>query len=108
MVRLQAKIRAPQFAGLLLLVAGILSYHVRELLICWLFFALLFASLALVFLCGVLACHAGKHAIHWAQTAAQPAPVVVLASGELASHSSQPSQSSGVLLVTEITLPHSL
>lgn len=65
LVRLQAKICAPQFAGLLLLVAGILSYQVRELLICWLLFAALFASMALAILSSVLAWHAAKYSIHW-------------------------------------------
>jgi hypothetical protein len=65
LVRLQAKICAPQFAGLLLLVAGILSYQVRVLLICWLLFAALFASMALAILSSVLAWHAAKYSIHW-------------------------------------------
>lgn len=69
LVRLQAEIRAPQFAGLFLLVAGVLSYEsyeVRELLICWLLFALLFASIALAILGSMLACRAGKYLIYWA------------------------------------------
>jgi hypothetical protein len=46
---------------------GLYSYHVRELLVCWLFFSPLFVLLALVIL-GVLACYAGKYATHGAST----------------------------------------
>jgi hypothetical protein len=69
LVRLQARIRAPQFAGLFLLVAGILSYEVRELLFGWLLFALFFLSIVLFILGLVLACHAGKYIIRWAHAA---------------------------------------
>jgi len=44
-------------------------YHVRELLVCWLFFSLLFALPVLVILLGVLAWHAAKRATDWAGTA---------------------------------------
>jgi hypothetical protein len=72
LVRLQAKIRARQFAGLFLLVVGMLSYEsyeVRELLFGWLLFALSFLSIVLFILGLVLACHAGKYVIHWAHAA---------------------------------------
>jgi hypothetical protein len=59
------------------------SYHVRELLVCWLFFSLLFVSLALLILGGVLACYAGKYAAHWTRTAARATPALALSSGEL-------------------------
>ena len=55
----------PQFSGSLL-GFGVYSYRVRELLVCCLFFSLLFVWLALVILGGVLACYVGKYAIHWA------------------------------------------
>jgi len=47
---------------------GLYSYHVRELLVCWLFFSPLFVLLAPVILGGVLACYAGKYATHGAST----------------------------------------
>ncbi|HVS88510.1 MAG TPA: hypothetical protein VHF01_09870 [Candidatus Acidoferrum sp.] len=71
-----------QFSGLLLGLS-LYSYHVRELLVCWLFFSLLFGSLALVILGGVLACYAGKYVTVWARTAAPVTPVLELGSGEL-------------------------
>lgn len=71
-----------QFSGFLLGLS-LYSYHVRELLVCWLFFSLLFVSLALVILAGVLAFYAGKYVFHWANTAAQVTSVVALGSGEL-------------------------
>jgi hypothetical protein len=74
--------RVSQISGLLLGLS-LYSYRVRELLVCWLFFSLLFVSLALVILGGVLACYAGNYAIHWASTAAGVTPVVALGAGEL-------------------------
>jgi hypothetical protein len=74
--------RVSQFSGLLLGLS-LFSYHVRELLVCWLFFCLLFVLLALVILGGVLAAHAGNHAIHWASTAVRVAPMVALDSDEI-------------------------
>ena len=44
-------------------------YHVRELLVCWLFFSLLFALPVLVILLGVIAWHAAKRATDWAGSA---------------------------------------
>jgi hypothetical protein len=74
--------RALQYSGLLLGVS-LYSYHVRELLICWLFFIVLFVLLALVVLGGVLAYHAGRYASQWARKAAPVTPVLVLAPAEL-------------------------
>jgi hypothetical protein len=71
-----------QFSGLLLGLS-LYSYHVRELLVCWLFFSLLFVVLALVILGGILACYAGKYATHWARTAAPVTPVLALGSTEV-------------------------
>jgi hypothetical protein len=56
---------------------------VRELLVCWLFFSLLFVLLGLLILGGVFACYAGKCVIRWANTAAEVAPVVSLGSVKL-------------------------
>jgi hypothetical protein len=74
--------RVSQCSGLLL-GFSLYSYHVRELLVCWLFFSLLFVLLALVILGGVLACYAGKYATHWASTTAPITPVLALGSAEL-------------------------
>ncbi len=74
--------RVSQFSGLLLGLS-LYSYHVRELLVCWLYFSLLFVSVVLVILGGVLACYAGKYAIDWVRTAAEATPVVALGSGDL-------------------------
>ena len=59
-----------QFSGLLLGL-GLYSYHVRELLVCWLFFGLLFALLAMLILGSVVACYAGKYVIHRALAVAR-------------------------------------
>jgi hypothetical protein len=74
--------RVSQFSGLILGLS-LYSYHVRELLVCWLFFSLLFVVLALLILGGVLAWYAGTCAAHWARTTAPVAPVLVLASAEI-------------------------
>ncbi len=55
--------RVSQFSGLLL-VFSVYSYHVRELLVSWLFFSLLFVLLVQVILGGVPACCAGKYTTH--------------------------------------------
>jgi hypothetical protein len=104
--QLRENLRWPHFSGLLLGL-GLCSYHVRELLACWLFFSLLFVSLALVILGGVLACYAGKYFIHWASTAARVTPVVALGSGELHLQVSQALESSNVILPAETRLPNS-
>jgi hypothetical protein len=54
------------------------SYHLREVLLCWLFFSLAFVSMALVVLTGVLVCHAGGHAIAWGCKAARVMSNIVL------------------------------
>jgi len=55
--------RGSQFSGLLLGLS-VCSYHVRELLVCWLFFTLLFVCLALVLLGGVFAVYASEQFGH--------------------------------------------
>lgn len=82
MNQLRKSHRVSQFSGLLLGLS-LYSYQVRELLVCGLFFTLLFVSLALVILGGVLAWYAGKYVTVWARTAAGVAPVVALGSGKL-------------------------
>jgi len=51
--------------------------------VCLLFFTLLFVSLAMVVLGGVLASYAGNTALQWAITGGRVTPVVALGSGEL-------------------------
>jgi hypothetical protein len=99
--------RVSQVSGLLLGLS-LNSYRVRELLVCWLFFSLLFVSLALVILGGVLACYAGKYVIHWASTAARVTPVVDLGSGELHLKRPQSLESSNIMLPAETRLPNSI
>lgn len=82
MNQLRESHRVSRFSGLLLGLS-LYSYHVRELVVCWLFFSLLFVLLALLILGGVLACHAGKYVIQWASMAAPVTPVVALGSVEL-------------------------
>jgi hypothetical protein len=79
---LRENYRVSQISGLLLGLS-LNSYRVRELLVCWLFFSLLFVLLALLILAGVFACYAGKYVIHWANTAAPVTPVLAFGSAEL-------------------------
>jgi hypothetical protein len=74
--------RVSQISGLLLALS-FYSYHVRELLVCWLLFCLLFVLVALVILGGVLAAHLGSQAIHWMSIAFRTAPMVALDSDEI-------------------------
>lgn len=68
---------------------GLYSYHVRELMVCWFFFSLLFVLLALLILGGVLAGYAGKCVIQRANMAARVLTVVAVGSGELQLKSTQ-------------------
>lgn len=79
---LQASRRVSQFSPLLLGLS-LYSYHVRELLVCWLFFSALFVSLSAVMAGGVLAFYAGKFVLDWAGSEARVAPVLVLAPVEI-------------------------
>jgi hypothetical protein len=67
----------------LLLALSLYSYHAQELLVCWLFFSLAFASLVLVILGAVVVWYAGNHVIHWASMATRATPTVVLGPAEL-------------------------
>jgi len=71
-----------QFSGLLLGLS-LSSYHVRELLFCWLYFSLLFVGVALLLLSGVLAVRAGECLTVWARTVTGLTPAVALAHAEL-------------------------
>jgi hypothetical protein len=59
---------------------SIYSYRVRELLICWLFFCLLFVMLVLLTLVGVLVSHAGKYVLVWTNAGVRVTPVAALRS----------------------------
>jgi len=59
------------------------SYRVQELVVCWLFFIILFVVLALLVLGAVLAWYAGKWATDWARTTVSLTPVPVLASAKV-------------------------
>jgi hypothetical protein len=70
--RLRDYQRVSLFSGIFLGLC-LYSYHVRELLACWLFFCLLFALVALLMLAGLLASHADEcgeaaRAAGWNQT----------------------------------------
>src|SRR5229473_6394478 len=86
-----------QFSGLLLGLS-LYFYHVRELLVCWLIFTLLFVCLALVILGGVLAVHVGEYLTVWARTLAGMTPVVALGHVELPPKDISDVESSGNLL----------
>ena len=74
--------RVSQFSGLLVGLS-LSSYFIRELLVCWLFFCLLFVCVALLLLSGVLAVQAGEYLTVWARTLAGMTPVVALAHTDL-------------------------
>ena len=68
--------------GGLLLVLSLYSYHVRELLVCWLYFSVLFVCMMLVILIGELGVYAGECVAVWARSAAEITPVLKLAAIE--------------------------
>ena len=55
--------------GGLFLGLSLYSYHVRELLICWLYFSVLFVCMAFVILVGELGVYAGECVTVWARSA---------------------------------------
>jgi hypothetical protein len=78
-LQLRESHRVSQLFGLVLGLS-LYSYRVQELVVCWLFFIILFVVLALLVLGAVLAWYAGKWAIDWARTTVPLTPVPVLAS----------------------------
>lgn len=70
------------FTGLLMGL-GFFSYHVRELLVCWLFLGLLFAVLVLAGLGILLVGYAGHYFFRWMRAAATVVPVLVVCPPEL-------------------------
>jgi hypothetical protein len=73
--------RVSQLSGLVLGLS-LYSYRVRELFACWLFFFLMFAVLALVFVGGVLAWYAGQSPT-WARGNVPATSAPTLASAEV-------------------------
>lgn len=69
------------FTGLLLGL-GFYSYHIRELLVCWLFLGLLFAVLTLAALGVLLAGHAARYLATWIRAAAAVAPELAICPAE--------------------------
>ena len=59
------------------------SYRAKELLVCWLFFCLLFAVLALMFLCIVFAGFAGQLLVNWVRVANAGIPELLACLEEL-------------------------
>jgi hypothetical protein len=102
---LRGKLRV-SLISVVLLGLGLYSYHARELLVCWLFFLLLFVPLALVILGGVLACYAGKYVLDRAGTAARSAPAAALGAGELHLEGSPALAGSTAVLPAESGLPN--
>ena len=82
LLRLQENQYVLQISGLLLGL-GLFSYHVRELMVCWLLFCLLFVLLVLLIFGGVLACYAGQCVIDWVSTTPRVTPVVTLTTDDL-------------------------
>ena len=82
LLRLQENQHVLQISGLLLGL-GLFSYHVRELMVCWLFFSLLFVLLVLLIFGGVLACSVGKCVIDWVCTTPRVTPVVTFSTDDL-------------------------
>jgi hypothetical protein len=71
-----------QLAGFLLVIS-LDSYCSRELLVCWVFFGMVFLSLLAIALGGIFAGYAGKSFISWANTAARVKPIIALGSPDL-------------------------
>lgn len=67
-----------QFSGLLLGLS-LYSYHVRELLVCWLFFTSIFVCVTLLILIGLLGVHAGERLTVWVRATTGMTPVLALA-----------------------------
>jgi hypothetical protein len=80
--RLLAGFYVLQFSTFLLCLTAY-SYRVKELLVCWLFFCSLFAVLATMFLCAVLAWYAGQYLVNWVGAANTVIPELVVCLVEL-------------------------
>lgn len=81
MIQFKKSLRVLPVGGLLLGLS-LYSYHVRELLVCWLFFSVLFVCLVLAILIGELGVHAGQCVAVWARSTTVITPVLALASAK--------------------------
>jgi hypothetical protein len=66
----------------LLLGLSLFSYHLREILVCYLAFTVLFACVMLVILVGELGVYAGECVSGWVDLATVKTPVLALVSSE--------------------------
>jgi hypothetical protein len=71
-----------QFSGLLVGLS-LYFYHVRELLVCWLFFSVLLVCIMMVILLGELVVYAGESLTGWARSTTGMTPVLRFASIKL-------------------------
>lgn len=99
--------RVSLFSGVLLGLS-LYSYRVRELLICWLFFCLLFVLLALLTLTGVAVSHAGKYILDWTNAGARVTPAAALRPRDLHQILPQELEGSAALLHAETRASHTL
>jgi hypothetical protein len=99
--------RASLFSGVLLGLS-IYSYRVRELLICWLFFCLLFVLLVLLTLGGALVAHASKYVLDWTNAGARVTPAAALRSCDIQQILPQELGGSAALLHAETRASHTL
>jgi hypothetical protein len=84
------------------------SYRVRELLICWLFFCLLFVLLVLLTLVGVVVSYAGKYVLDWTNAGARVTPIAALLSNDIQQMLPPELEGSTVLLHAEIRTSHTV
>ena len=105
--RLREYPRVLLFSGALLGLS-LYSYHVRELLVCWLFFCLLFVLLVLLTLTGVLVSHAGKYVLDWTNAEARITPAAALHPGHIHQPLSQELEDSAALLPAETPASHTV
>jgi hypothetical protein len=78
------------------------SYRIRELLVCWLFFCLLFVLLVLLTLAGAVVSYAGKHVLDWTNAGARVTPIAALLSSDIHQILPQELEGSTALLHAEV------
>ena len=66
----------------LLLGLSLFSYHLREILVCYLIFTVLFACIMLLILVGELGVYAGEYVAVWVHLTTVKTPVLALVSSE--------------------------
>jgi hypothetical protein len=90
----------------MLLGLSMYSYRVRELLICWLFFCLLFVLLVLLTVAGVVVSYAGKYVLDWTNEGARVTPADALLSRNIQQILPRQLEGSAALLHAEIRASH--